>query len=86
MPRCRSQGNDRGTRQPYDRARTGNHVLQPAEGRLAGKVIAAFRKTVEGHLESGILPHGIAVVAVLIAAGDLVDPLGDQVRDRMHDR
>jgi len=88
-PRCLGVGVKEMIEKPDSHAielRTGNHVFESAEGRLAGKVIAAFRKTVEGHLESGILPHGIAVVAVLIAAGDLVDPLGDQVRDRMHDR
>ena len=34
----------------------GNHVLKPAEGGLAGKIISAVRQAVKSHLQGRILP------------------------------
>lgn len=36
--------------------RPGNHVLKPAEGGLAGKIISVVRQVVKSHLQGGILP------------------------------
>ena len=45
-------------------------VLQPAHGRLGTQVAAALRRPAHGQLEQGIAAKRVAVVGVLITAGD----------------
>ena len=45
-------------------------VLQAAHGRLRTEVAAAFRRPAHGQLKQGVDAQGVAVVGVLVAAGD----------------
>ena len=45
-------------------------VLQPAHGRLRAQRAAALRRPADGQLEQGIGAQGVAVVGILIPAGD----------------
>ncbi len=60
-------------------------VLQAREGRLAGKVGAAFGQAPADQLEQGVGAERLGVVLVSVAAGDLVDALADKVDERMAD-
>ncbi len=63
-----------------------DHVFKPAERRLTGKIKAAVRQTVKVHLQGRIIAQGIAVIAIFVTAGDLVDTLRRKLSDRMHNR
>ena len=65
--------------------RTGDHVLKPAERGLAGKIKAAVRQTLKGHLQGWILAQGVAVIGILVTAGNLVDSLRQERWNSMGD-
>ena len=48
----------------------GRRVLQPAHGRLGTQVAAALRRPADGQLEQGIAAQRVAVVGILVPAGD----------------
>ena len=58
-------------------------VLQPAHGRLRAQVAAAFRRPADSQLEQGIGAQGVAVVGVLIPAGDREHAEAEHRRQRV---
>jgi hypothetical protein len=63
----------------------GKRVLKTADGRLTGQGRIFLRKSFTGYFHHRIVPQFIAVVAVLIAAGNLEDPLLEQFAKLMFD-
>ena len=64
----------------------GHGVLQAGEGWLGGQVRRGLRQAATYQLEEGVGPQGGGVVLVLVAAGDLVDPLAHQRQQRVRHR
>jgi hypothetical protein len=60
--------------------RTRDGVLQPRERRLAGQR-RPVGKSFAGHLQGRVVPQRVRVVGVLVAAGDLEDPLFEHVQE-----
>jgi hypothetical protein len=63
----------------------GHGILQAREGRLAGQVPSTLRSAAADPLEQGIAAQGGGIVLVVVAAGDLEDPLPHQGLHRMLD-
>jgi hypothetical protein len=64
---------------------SGETVLKPADGRLAGQWWILIRQPLTGYFHNRIAPQFIAVIAVLIAAGDLENPLFEKLEELMFD-
>ena len=60
----------------------GEGVLQPRERRLAGQGFVPG-KSAAGHLQDRIEAQPVGIVGVFVAAGDLIDPLRDQLPEGM---
>ena len=60
-----------------------NGVLQAGEGRLARQVGLGVREPPAHEFEERVGAERIGVVLVLVAAGDLEDPLADQLGERV---
>ena len=72
----RGRGGEGATEEVDQRGRHARHldagwcVLQAAHGRLGTEVSAAFRRVARGELEQGVRAQRVAVVGILVAAGD----------------
>jgi len=67
-----------------DAVKTGarDGVLQTREPRLAGQR-RILGKLLAGHLQGRVVPQRVRIVGILVAAGDLEDPLFEHVQERM---
>ena len=62
----------------------GHAVFEPREGRGTRQVLRGIeRYPLHAELKHGIVPETIGIIAVRIAGGDLIDPLGEQVTQGM---
>ena len=59
-------------------------VLQPAHGRLRAQRAAALRRPADGQLEQRIGAQGVAVVGILVSAGDREHAEAQHRRQRVH--
>ena len=59
-------------------------VLQPAHGRLRAQRAAALRRPADGQLEQRIGTQGVAVVGILVSAGDREHAEAQHRRQRVH--
>ena len=64
-----AEGIDQGSRHARHLAARGR-VLQTAHGGLGTEIAAALRRPAHGQFEEGIAAQGVAVVGILISAGD----------------
>jgi hypothetical protein len=59
-------------------------VLQPREGRSARQGLRGIQRyPLHAELKHGIVPETIGIIAIRIAGGELIDPLREQVTQRM---
>jgi hypothetical protein len=62
----------------------GHLMFEPGEGRGTRQVLDGIeREAFHAHLKQGIVPETVRIIAVGIAGGDLIDPLGQEVPERM---
>ena len=61
----------------------GRRVLQPTHGRLGTQVAAALRRPADGQLEQGIAAQRVAVVGILVPAGDREHAEAQHRRERV---
>jgi hypothetical protein len=66
--------------------RTGHLMFEPGEGWGTGQVLSRIeRSAFHTQLKQGIVPQTVGIIAVRIAGGELIDPLGKEVPERMGD-
>ena len=58
-------------------------VLQPRHGRLRAEFGARLGQVAHRHLESGIIPQGVAVVGIRVTGGDQQSPVADHLGKAM---
>ena len=58
--------------------RSGDRVLQPGHRRLTGQSIPRDRQPLTGRFQDRIMPELIAIIGILIATGNLKNPLPQQ--------
>ena len=59
-------------------------MFEPGEGRDTRQVLRGIeRYPLHAELKQGIVPETIGIIAVRIAGGELIDPLREQVTQRM---
>ena len=63
----------------------GRRVLQAAHGGLGTEVVAALRRSPRGQLEQGVCAQRIAVVGILVTAGDGQHAEAQHGRERVDD-
>ena len=58
-------------------------VMDFGRAEMAGQIIPCYRQTITGHLHRRIRSQTIAIVRILIALGDLIDPLTPKITEAM---
>jgi hypothetical protein len=64
---------------------SGETVFEPADGRLAGQCRILIRQPLTGYFHYRIAPQFIAVISILIATGNLENPLLEKLKNLMFD-
>jgi len=60
-----------------------SNLINSQSVEMAGQVIPCYRQTITGHLHRRIRSQTIAIVRILIAQGDLIDPLTPKITEAM---
>jgi len=63
----------------------GETIFKPADGRLTGQLLLIIGQSLTGYFQDRVFPQLIAVISILITAGDLEYPLLDKLEKLMFD-